>query len=62
MRDGQCHWCTGPLGDSPSSDYCSQDCQRDWQRAQLRIDSPEQIQRAGVRARKRARQQVRSAS
>ena len=26
----RCCQCTGPLGDSPSDDFCSESCQRDW--------------------------------
>ena len=35
---GSCAQCGGPRGDSPSDDFCSQDCQEEWWRARSTPD------------------------
>lgn len=36
-----CQRCQGPLGDSPSSDFCSEDCQTEWGHSRVGAVLPE---------------------
>jgi hypothetical protein len=31
-----CQWCQGPLGKSPSADFCSQECQEAWHQSRVK--------------------------
>jgi hypothetical protein len=39
--DCHCRYCGHPLGESPSEDFCSEDCQQSWQAGQTETPPPE---------------------